>query len=388
MNSENKINKLGVSLILLGSLVGFGSSIYLTKHFYEVRVGVAGFKSFCNISAAMNCDVIAASKYAELVAGIPLSAFATGWFLALIIIGSFIFADSLRREATRAAWIMSLIGLVFSAIYLFIMKAELHTLCLFCLIVDGANLLTLIGAWISKPIKRSVAPLDLSQWKSFAGTIVGCLIICIVLLKGFDASSKDNAVSENELVDSILNSPALAVGAGSEDASIGNPQAPITIVEFSDYQCPYCKMAAVSLNTVLNRYPQDVRIVFRNFPLNVECNPKGHNMHPYSCDAARVALCAKEQGKFKETYENLFENQEKFAPGVPVKLAVEAGVDPTQLSNCVSNTNINLAIQKDVQEGIQLGVQSTPTLFVNGHKVEGAIPVTAWSKIVDRLLKK
>ena len=392
MNSENKLRKIGIALVLLASLIGFGSSIYLTQHFYEVRGGTAGFKSLCNISATMNCDVVAASKYSEFVAGIPLSAFTCGWFLALFVVALMIAfsaaQEAMAREAKRAALVMSGIGLIFSVIYLVIMNVEIHTLCLFCLIVDGANVLAFAGSLMMKPEGTAQSAIDWSKWKTFAATIVGCLVVSIVLLKGFDESPKATAATEDEMTDSILNSPALAVGAGSEYPSVGNASAPITIVEFSDFQCPYCKMAAVSLNTVLNRYPNDVRVVFRNFPLNVECNPKGHNMHPYSCDAARVALCGQAQGKFKETYESLFENQEKLAPGVPAKLAAEAGVDPTQLANCVSKTDINMAIQKDVQEGIQLGVESTPTLFINGHKVEGAIPLNIWSKLIDRLLKK
>jgi protein-disulfide isomerase len=374
VNTEKKVGPFGYILVLFSSVVGFASSIYLTQHFYEVRGGTGGFKSLCNISATMNCDVVAASKHSEFVAGIPLSAFTTGWFMALFIVAMIVWLASgnLAREAKRAALAMSLVGL-----------------CLFCLVVDGANLLALIGALLMKPEKPSPTQMiDWGKWRAFAGTILGCMFVCIVLLKSFDVTPKDAAASEDELVSSILSGPALAVGAGTEYPSMGQAGAPITIVEFSDFQCPYCKMAAVILKSVMDRYPHDVRLVFRNFPLSIECNPSGHNMHPYSCEAARVALCAQAQGKFKEAYEAIFENQEKLAPGAAIKFVTDAGVDPGALSNCLAKSDVGLAIQKDVQEGLQLSVQSTPTLFINGHKIDGAIPLSAWSKLIDQLLKK
>jgi protein-disulfide isomerase len=138
----------------------------------------------------------------------------------------------------------------------------------------------------------------------------------------------------------------------------------------------------------LNRYPGKIKVVFRNFPLDMACN---HNMkqplHTVACEAARVAYCANQQGKFKEVYEDIFENQNDLKPGMPAELAKKAGLDEAKLNACVQSTETQMAIQSDIAEADRLQVQSTPTLFVNGHKVEGGLPIPVWDKLIDAMAK-
>ena len=128
--------------------------------------------------------------------------------------------------------------------------------------------------------------------------MVASVFVAVVFMKSMDESNfpHDQVV---EKADSILSSPVLSVNADDTFPSIGPKNAPVTIVEFSDFQCPFCRLGAFTMNTIQNRYPDKVRLVFRNFPLNSACNPSlDHVVHEFACDTAKAAVCAERQGKF------------------------------------------------------------------------------------------
>ena len=176
---------------------------------------------------------------------------------------------------------------------------------------------------------------------------------------------------------------------GEELPSIGPLSAKITIVEFSDFQCPWCRLGAFAVNSTINRYPHQIRIIFRNYPLDQACNPQfEQTAHPIACEAARVALCAQKQGKFETLYQELFEKQASFSPGRPAEIAKESGLNGIELQRCLDSPETSTAISNDIREATLLGVKSTPTFFINGHKMEGAYPVEAWNGIIDELLHR
>jgi protein-disulfide isomerase len=376
-----------VLLVLsLLALAEVGVSIAQSHHFYALRAGTGGFKSYCNMGAGMNCDAVAASSWAELLFGIPLSSFAAGWALALFLLTLMARAGEWRRYVSRALVAMSAFGALLSLFYLVVMVSVLKTLCLMCLVVDGLNVaiftLALVGL---KPWAEPLQGEERSQWKLVAGITAAAMFLAVVGLKGLDPAG-DRAESVADMANSVLSSPVLAVGAGPEFPSIGPAGAKVTIVEFSDFQCPYCRLAAVTLHSVLARYPDKVRVVFRNFPLDASCNREMQRpLHQHACDAARVAWCAHQQGKFEPVYEELFEHQTSLGPGKSFELARGAGADPSKLEACVASSEASTAIVRDVEEGIMLKIESTPTLFVNGHRVQGALPLDAWVKIIDSL---
>jgi len=377
-----------ISAVILSILALAGAivSVILTQHFYDLRSGAAGFKSFCNVSATFNCDVIAASPFAELFAGLPLSSFGTAWYVALFIVSLFILNKDWRREATRAAFVMTSFGLIWSLAYLAIMAVVIKTFCLLCLVVDAVAL----GAWICvlslKPERLKKRSPDFGQWKTMAGTAAAGMLLTILALRGMDTSTVKSGDIQ-DMVDIVMNTPVVAVNAGEEFPSIGPKTAPVTIVEFSDFQCPYCRLGAVLMNSLVNRYPGKVRVVFRNFPLDPSCNRiVQHSMHPYACEAAKLAHCAHKQGKFEPVYESYFENQSKFGPGALLELAGKAGAQTDQLQGCANASETNLAISRDVEEANQLGVKSTPTFFFNGRKIEGLMALPVWSRLIEKAL--
>jgi len=375
-----------LTLLSALSLAGLGVSASLTQHYYEVRNGTAGFKSFCNIADTMNCDVIAASSYAELFAGIPLSSFAAGWFVALFILSLMARIEESRRETLRAALAISGIGCVFSLVYLVIMAGVLKTYCLLCLVLDGINFAALATVISLKPESLKTHPVDTARWRSISTAVVASLLITVVALKGMDKLSIKSSLVD-EAVQEVMNTPVLPIQTGEEFPSFGSKNAPITIVEFADFQCGHCRQGALILHSILNRYTGKVRLVFKNFPMDPACNREvQHAGHPVACEAARAAHCGHQQGKFEPVYEELFEHQETLSPGKPLELAKAKGLDEAKLQACMNSADTAGSVVRDLEEGKRLGVRATPTFFVNGRKIEGAYPVPVWIKIIDQLL--
>jgi protein-disulfide isomerase len=215
-------------------------------------------------------------------------------------------------------------------------------------------------------------------------TVGACIIVCVLGLRFFDTAS----ITQSEIdqrVSEVLNSPVLPLDPNFP--SIGSKDAPVTIVEFSDFQCPFCRIGAMVMNTLIERYPAQVRLVFKPFPLDASCNRMiTQPMHLAACEAARTAVCADHQGKFEAVYETLFDHQIEIVPGAPAKFAGAAGVNSDQLATCSKDPEVSQLISRSIEEGIQLGVQSTPTFFVNGHKIEGFLPAPFWMALIEKIL--
>ena len=172
--------------------------------------------------------------------------------------------------------------------------------------------------------------------------------------------------------------PILPVSA-DDDPSMGPANAPVTIVEFSDFQCPYCKLSVPLIKEILAKYPDKVRVVYRDYP--------GPN-HPYAPQAAEAAQCAGEQGRFWEYHDSLFDRQ---APGNGwnfSELAKGIGLDQDAFTTCLKSGRYREEVAKDLHDGFTLGVTSTPTFFINGRPLVGARPFAEFQAVIDRLLKQ
>ena len=384
-----------IYLVGIFSLVGMIFSWILTGHFYSVRSGNASFQSLCNLNSMMNCDAVAMSRYAELVFGFPLSSFAAGWFLALLVTVLIARNRFWNREALRFGLVLSFAGVVISAFYFYILSQILKTYCLYCLVVDGANVSSfLLLVYLNFKSGFSIhevldfKKIDFQKWKVFVSVLGVSVLVSVLGSKAFEPDSVERGLIE-ETAASVLNAPVvtLNLGAGPLE-SFGPTDAPITIVEYSDFQCPHCKHGAKILHALLNRYPGKIRVVLKNFPLDPTCNRSMQNPgHSTACEAAKVAYCALLQGVFAPVYEAFFEHQEELKPGMTFTLAKNAGADEQKLRQCYDSTEAMNAISRDVEDGIQLGIQATPTLFINGRKAEGPYPMPIWEKVIDQLLK-
>ncbi|MCA9519564.1 MAG: thioredoxin domain-containing protein [Myxococcales bacterium] len=166
----------------------------------------------------------------------------------------------------------------------------------------------------------------------------------------------------------------------SKDYIKGPKHAPITIVEFSDFQCPFCSRVNPSIKEVMQKYPGKVRVIFRNFPLP---------FHKNAALAAEAALAAGAQGKFWEYHDMLFKNQRKLQKDDLISYAKEVGVkDIAKFKDALDKRTYQKKVQEDMLMGQRVGVRGTPNLFVNGRQISGARPFSAFKTIIDEELKK
>lgn len=171
--------------------------------------------------------------------------------------------------------------------------------------------------------------------------------------------------------------PILTVDTG-HDPAVGPADAPITIIEFSDFQCPYCKKSVTDLKELRDIYGDRIRHVYRDYP-----GPT----HPHAQPAAEAARCAGEQGKFWDYHDLLFERQSPGAGWDYVGLAQELHLQQDAFLQCLQTGRYRQAILKDLHDGIALGITSTPTFFINGRPLVGARPRSEFQAMIDQLLK-
>ena len=172
--------------------------------------------------------------------------------------------------------------------------------------------------------------------------------------------------------------PILSVSA-DDDPAMGPADAPVTIVEFSDFQCPYCQKSVATLKELRRLYGDKIRVVYRDYP--------GPN-HPQAAPAAEAAQCAGDQGKFWEFHDVLFARQTRETGWDFDALAREVGLHANEFSSCLSTGRYREEVRKDLQDGLALGITSTPTFFINGRPLVGAQPLAEFSRLIDPLLSK
>lgn len=155
------------------------------------------------------------------------------------------------------------------------------------------------------------------------------------------------------------------------DAARGPSDAPVTLVEFSDFQCPFCKTASSYVDEVVEEFGDDVRVVFKNYPLDDACNGRMNQpLHVHACRAAYLARCAEEQGEglFWKAHDALFgakELTDYFLDNLPAEL----GLDEATLASCMSAERTLSAVKADIALAHGLGLSSTPSFFINGKRV-------------------
>jgi protein-disulfide isomerase len=181
------------------------------------------------------------------------------------------------------------------------------------------------------------------------------------------------AVNDGDLV--VLMSPPKIEMTIDPARLRGDAKAPVTIVEFSDFSCPYCRKAESTINEILAKYHGKVRLGYRDFPLS--------QMHPQAELAAEASRCAGEQGKYWEYHDLLFANPGKQGHDDLVEHARTLKLDDKQFDACLSSGRYEPQVERDIQLGVRAGVAATPAFFVNGTFLDGAQPASTFEKIID-----
>jgi protein-disulfide isomerase len=190
--------------------------------------------------------------------------------------------------------------------------------------------------------------------------------------------------NEQEFVDNLrkkyttvvnLQPPRVEVGTGGRPER-GPKNAPITIIEFSDYECPFCKRAEQSVQQVLSAYGDKLRFVYRDFPLEI---------HAHARPASEAAHCAQAQGKFWEYHAKLLASSDLSDEKLK-SLADEVGLDRAKFDECVVKQQFKADVDKDAAAGAEVGVTGTPAFFINGRMLSGAQSFEKFKEVIDEEL--
>lgn len=371
--------------ILILSILGIIISIELT-HLHLKIIVEPEYQSFCNISDKINCDVVNSSKYSEILF-IPISHLGTLTYIFIFILALFsLKGHPLSNLLNTFNLLIFIFCNLYSLFLFYISLFVIKSLCILCCGLYLINLGLLITAIfniksyftlnISCPLKRDTV---------FAITVITFSVITItsiIIIRG-KVIEKEREKSSSLRTQEVVYKDIDISGS----FSMGSESAPLTIVEISDFECPFCRKAYLTVKEAIKRYKDKVRLVFKNFPLGTECNPKiRHNMHPNACLAAYAAVCAGEQNRFWDYIDRLMSDE--LNRDAYIRYASELKLDLEKFINCLDSNTTKQTVARDIETCVKCQIVSVPTVFINGRMIIGAKPLQEYIYIIEEELKK
>jgi protein-disulfide isomerase len=342
-----------------------------------------GSTSWCNINTDMSCDVVLTSEYAVLF-GVPVGYWAILTYLVVIAAAVVVLrtpSAARRRQMASALLAIAVWCVVYSLYLAYISFIELNTICVLCSGLYVVNLGLLVATFILSSVVRAPARSQ-TDWHGRSRIVAGASAAAVLLLGGvvgWKAIRGQQILTPEEIK---VEDPAFFAWYSQLPTvttelpgghSKGQADAAVTVIEFSDFQCGHCANAYRSLKQVLPRFQNDVQVRFHHFPLNSACNPAVKSAgHQYACLAAQASECAAEQGRFWEYHDLLFDNQSQLDRDSLIGYAERVGIPRDTFLACLASEAPRQAIARDVAEGMRLGIESTPTFFLNGRTITGA----------------
>ena len=232
--------------------------------------------------------------------------------------------------------------------------------------------------------EATIAITPMRIWQ-IATAVLAVLLIISIFTYGFRGAPTVTGTTVKETVKEAVKEPTPSptepkAEVGADDDPVKGPAtAKITIIEFSDFQCPFCARAVPTMEQIFKTYGDKVRLVYRDFPLS---------FHQYAQKSAEAAECADEQGKFWEYHDSLFANQNALDIDSLKKYASDTKLDTAKFNECLDSGKYAEEVQKDFKDGQSAGVRGTPAFFINGRLVSGAQPFETFKKIIDEELAK
>jgi protein-disulfide isomerase/uncharacterized membrane protein len=391
MRSDTKFLKLLLTLCVAGIVV----SGYLLWIHIRFTTGEAGLTESCSIlpvSAGTGCANVAVSDFSSVL-GVPLAALAMSFYFTLLILGLWAWQNlQAANEPLYFSFFLSTLSILVTVTMFTISNFVLKAFCPFCAMLWLINLsiwpclVKQLGLNWGNALGGNLELFGLGKLKLQRSRLVGSATLglaCLLILSVVGAAAKhqegsESAPGETSLVSEyqaaqLVMLPSEAYGGPTSKGFHGDGAPVMEIAELADFQCPGCRMAGQLLRPFMLKHGDKVRLTFHNFPLDGSCNPYVPNgRHPFACIAAKGSLCAARQGKFWEFHDQVYDHQEEISPSRLEEIANKIGLNVADWQACQKDGGLETQLQKDMQYGDLVGLQSTPTLIVNGHKLVGA----------------
>lgn len=354
-------------------------SIYLTSHYMGTHYpeGLKASSTLCNINDFWGCDKATLSPLGAIF-GVPTSIF--GLAMGLIgLIGAALGKEEVEKTL-KTVFLLNLVGCIVLFCYSLFALGSLCPMCTVYYVLSAAAFFMLF--------KKS--DLDFSFDLKAAGWMaIVVLIPSAIMSFQIGSKQKKSDALEKQYVEQFRNlkdygDPNIESPYKIHMATENFADAPIRISIFSDFQCPYCKLAAEQVPKILEDFKTSVNIQYFFYPLDSTCNSrmKG-SAHAYACLAAFLAAC--DQSKFVEVHDFIFENQALLSSeGMK---ALKEWEQKFELSGCMENKTVQDKIQQTLNAGDQFKLSSTPTIIINGKKLTGIIPYPNLKGILQSLIK-
>lgn len=399
----------GLLLLLTG--IGVWAGIDLTMEHYRVLTDPE-HESWCTIEESnFDCAAVSQSKWSEhqvflFERPLPTSVPPVGFFvglLALVALGRFRRGDEhypaaqARDDTLALAWLLLLPAATVDLLLVYVMKFVLQTWCIVCLGIDVTTALLIVlipfarsAGWRGLFRSGLAGALRHTNWLVF-----GCIFAVVVI--GTQRAYSTALVNANvramaEIIVWFEEQPPVEIPLPADVPYLGEPGAPFQVVEYADFQCPYCAVASANIHHLMEAYPDQIHFAFRHFPLGSDCNPyNSNNMHPDACMAAQAAECAAQHGEFWNMYNGLYtlfahaaaERKRPTTEHVR-SLAHELDIPASEFYYCLEEEGIREQVVAMVEEGKAAGVRGTPALFVNGVLLPGGANAATHLEVLIR----
>jgi protein-disulfide isomerase/uncharacterized membrane protein len=377
--------------VIILATAGFGICLYLYSLHVALLMGEIKSGPLCGGDGGLGCQSVASGPYSSML-GLPLATWGAIFYsaLALLGIGGVIFWRDSGRVFLRWAFGLAVLGFGFDLYLAYTMVFRIQAVCWLCVstyVINFVIILMLVKSVWKEPKPRiplqAIFPgtrdaqgIDLYYRNAIKGFLIGgILFTSVVGVAGSQFISKSLTGDDRErlvkLKAHLAKQQIRAVEANNRPV-MGSDEGAVTVVEFSDFLCPYCAKASKYLKLAESGNHDTARFIFRHYPLDTSCNSGvSSNIHPGACLLAEGSVCANEQNRFWEYHDIAFETKGKISQSVVMDIASNIGLDLSAFKNCLNSGRGLKVVKEDINAAMRAGVKSTPTLFINGRGLRG-----------------
>lgn len=363
-----------IVVILLFAVAGLGVAVELTRIHYFTHTDPS-YHSICAVNAKINCESVAQSPF-SVVAGLPISIWG---LLAYTVFGALALWGLVPRRL-HALWPRGIMLAMFAAAFLasvalaYISFFLITSMCIFCMTLYGVNtVLFVLGLILTRVSRVNPFTALITDLKALFSKPV--VLVPLVILGGGAILAAQLLVPPYWQHIGWKELPDLPTGVDENGLHwMGAVEPLVTVTEFSDYECPFCRRAHRNARGMTAKFPDTVRLIHQHTPLDKACNPDvKRTFHKRACEFAKAAECAAEQDKFWEMNDALFSIQDSVRTSdVNIDhLAARIGLNMTEFERCMSFERVMRIIKRDMKEAKKRKVKGTPTFFVDSQPYQG-----------------